>query len=172
MFKAKLIERSDFYQKRRYLFVLSMVSSIFTALLINLSRLNMLIQIIAVTGFIVLNYYRYRRLKDMASIIADKEIRIDEQRILIYSKSDHKQSEINLGQVSKILIPSKYSMDLESVEDITYTLKGRDKRNYIEVSEGDKTQLFEFIIDSYYMQNLIEKLVDSWRAKSFNVVRI
>jgi len=118
------------------------------------------------------NYSFGKKSKQLSLVLGNRLIEIKIDEIRIKSKKGIEEETIKLNKLEKIILKDEYSMPQETIKEIGQELTGKTKQNYIIIHQNNKKRQFDFEIDSYYMINQLNKLIESWKMKGYNIERI
>lgn len=172
MFKAKLIESSDFYTYRKRRLVYILLPELPLAVFINFYQVPVWATVLAIVVYIGLFILIIKNSKKFKALSENRQIELDGNILRVKSNKNHSTIEINLDEAEKIGISKGYGIPEESLKDIANEISGHAKKNFIEISKGPQKQKFEFIIESYYMLGQFENLIQSWTKKGYTIERI
>ena len=171
MFKAKLINDEAYYRLRNMQLIFSFASSIAIGLLVNFFDLPLWVALI-IGGLLIIGIIlSFRNQRTLNSMIGKKRIELDDSEIRIISKKGDQQETIPFGAVDKIILKKEYGLPQESMSEIADELKGQPKRNYLIIQQNDQQRKFDFELDSYYMLNQLNKVIDGWMKKGYTIER-
>ena len=172
MFKAKLIKNKNYYKLRRKQLLLMFLSPIPMGLLVNFYQIPIWVTILMIGLYIAAIILLARNQKQLSLVLGNRLIEIKIDEIRIKSKKGIEEETIKLNKLEKIILKDEYSMPQETIKEIGQELTGKTKQNYIIIHQNNKKRQFDFEIDSYYMINQLNKLIESWKMKGYNIERI
>ena len=172
MFKAKLIETKDYYKLRSKQLLLMLLPSIPIGLLVNFYQIPIWLTILMIGLYIGAIFLMVRNQKQISSVLGNKLIEIDIDEIRIKSKKGADDETIKLNGVEKIILKEQYSMPQETIKEVGKELTGKAKQNYVILLQDNQKRQLDFEVDSYYMINQLNKLIESWRMKGYNIERM
>lgn len=172
MFKARLIENNKYYSLRSKQIILILFPSILIGIIANFYQFPFWITITAI-GIYVLTFKKViANQKLMNSMIQDKSIEIDETEIRIKSNKNNQIETINIEDVKKVLVKKEYRIPQESIKEITKEIKGKPKKNYLIIHQKNEQRKFDFEIDSYFMINQLDKIIEKWIRKGYKIEKV
>ncbi len=172
MFKAKLIENENYYKLRSKQLLLMLIPSIPIGLLVNFHQIPIWLTILMIGLYIGAIFFTIRNQKQINSVLGNKLIEIDIEEIRIKSKKGTDNETIKLNSVEKIILKDEYSMPQETMKEIGQELTGKTKQNYVILQQENQKRQLDFEVDSYYKINQLNKLIESWKMKGYNVERM
>jgi hypothetical protein len=171
MFRAKLIENKDYYKLRRKHLLLMFLPFIPIALLVNFYQIPIWLTILMIALYVAANIIMVRNHKQLSLILGNRLIEIGIDEIRIKSKNVTEEI-IKLNKLEKILLKDEYSIHQETIKEVGQELTGKTRQNYIILHQNNKARQFDFEIDSYYMINQLNKVIESWKMKGYTIERI
>ncbi len=111
---------------------------------------------------IIFAIMRVRNQKQIGAIFGKKIIEMDENQIRIMSKKGKLEARFDLTQIDKLILKGNISKYKETGNTLN------EKPIYIILIQGEKSKRFDFKIDSHYMTNQLNKVIDSWKTKEYN----
>ena len=170
MFKAKLIENEKYYKLRSKQLFLMLLPSIPIGLIANFYQSPVWLTIIMLCfyGLIILLLMKNQR--KIQAMLGNKLLEIDEEEIRI--KSNKGEEVIRLDEITKIILKDEYSIPQETIKDIRKELTGETKQNYLILQKKSKKTKLDFEINSYYMINQLNKIIQTWESKGYKIERI
>ncbi len=172
MFKAKLIENERYYKLRSRQLLLLLLPSIPLGLLVNFYKIPIWISIVMFGIYILTIILAFANQKRMNSILGNKLIEIDEEEIRIKSKKGIQQEVIKLYEIDKIILKKKYSMPQETIMELVSEIGGNAKQIYLILQKNSKKRKLYFEIDSYFMIEQINKIIEKWEVKGYVIERV
>lgn len=169
MFKAKLIDREDYYKLKSKRIFLMLLPLIPMAMLLSSEQVAIWITIPATGIYIAAFILMVRNQKQLNSVVGNRLIEIDFDQISIKSKQGIEEEKIQLNAVDKIILKEEYSMPQESVKEVGEEMLGTIKQNYIIIQKDGKTRKLDFEFESYYMLNQLNKLIEHWKETSSKI---
>jgi len=169
MFKASLIENSQYYELKKKLSILGLFSLII---------LQILSQFFAVTPFrfalyfclvILIFYYFWLTQKDLKQVTSKKKLEMNNQSILIKGKSSELLEEIKLTEVEKIVLKNEYALQEENLKNSVKQLKGEVNQDYILLHTTNGQRRIDFTLDSHYMTEQLKKVIASWKEAGYPI---
>ena len=171
MFKAKLIENDNYYKLRSKQLLLMLLPSIPFGLLVNFYQIPTWLTVVVIGLYILVIILLIRNQKGMNSVLGNKLIEIDEQEIRIKSKNGTEEEIVNLDDVEKIILKEDYSMPQETMKEIGEEIIGKAKQNYLILQQNNQKRKLDFEIDSYFMIKQLNKLIENWETRGYNIER-
>jgi len=113
-----------------------------------------------------------RNQKQINSVLGTRLIEIDEQEIRIKSKNGTQEEVIRLQEVEKLILKQDYSIPQETMKEVGEEIIGHTKQNYLILKKDNQNRQLDFEIDSYYMIEQLNKIIESWKSKGYNIERI
>jgi len=172
MFKANLIEDSEFYSRRRIKVIFYFLPAIPIVFLINYNGLPIWVIILALLIYITVLFIGLRNAKKLTALSQERIMELDESTLRVKSKGKVLLLEIHLNTIDKIAISKEYGIPEESMKDIVKEISGKAKKNFIVISNCDLNQRFDFIIESYFMLQQLERVVESWVKRGYLIDRV
>ena len=169
MFKAKLIANEDYYKLRSKQLLLMLLPSIPFGLLVNFYQIPIWLTILMMGLYIGAIFLMVRNQKQISSVLGNKLIEIDIDEIRIKSKNGADDETIKLNGVEKIILKDEYSMHLETIKEVGQELAGKAKQNFVILQQDNERRRLDFEVDSYYMVNQLNKLIESWKIKGYEI---
>ncbi len=171
MFKAKIIESKNYYKFRTKQLLLMFLMSLLIGLVVNFYQIPIWLTIL-LCGFYILGIVLMaRNQKRITSIFGNKLIEIDEREIRIKSKKGNRVEIINLDEVEKLILKKEYSMPQETIKEIGEEIAGNAKQNFIIITQNSKDRRLDFEIDSYFMIKQLNKIIENWISRGYNIER-
>lgn len=167
MFKAKLIEKENYYKLRSKQLLLMLLPSIPIAFLVQFYQIPIWVSVLMIGVYITLFVYILKNQKQINAILGNRIIEMDQNEIIIKSKKGVEEERINLNNVEKIILNDEYKMAQENLKDFGEELRGKAKRNYIILQQNGHKRQLDFEIDSHYKINQINKLIENWEKNGF-----
>ncbi|MEL7120627.1 MAG: hypothetical protein AAFO07_14340 [Bacteroidota bacterium] len=103
----------------------------------------------------------------MLSVLGNKLIEIDTNEIRITSKKGDQKEIIQLDQVDKLIIKKNYVIPQDSFKEVSKEVSGKTNKNYLILHQSNQNRRLDFEIDSYYMINQLNKIIESWKQKGY-----
>jgi Ca2+/Na+ antiporter len=172
MFKAKLIESEIYYKLRNKQILLTLLSALSIGLIVNFYQIPIWITILMFVLYFLVIVLIFRNQKQIKSVLRNKLIEIDENEIRIKSTKGIQEEIINLSEVSKIILKNEYSLPQDTMKEIGKEIVGNIKRNYLILKINNLDRKLYFEVDSYYMINQLNKIIEIWKIKGFNMEKI
>ena len=172
MFKAKLIENENYYNLRSKQVLLMFLPSIPIGLLVNFYSIPIWLTVLMIAVYLLLAALMTKNQKQINSILSNKIIEIDEKEIRIMSNKGIRAETISLEKIDKLILKNEYSIPQETIKEIGKEIVGNTKQNYLILQHNGQDRKIDFEIDSYFMLKQLDKLIDNWNSKGYNIVRI
>ena len=169
MFKAKLIENESYYKLRSKGLLLMLLLWLPIGLIVNFYKIPIWLTIVTVGLYLLANVLIVRNQKRLSSLVGNKQIEIDEKEIRIKSKKGIQQEAIHLDKVDKLIIQDTYSLPQETIREVGREMTGKTKQNYIILEQNSQKRKLDFEVDSYYMIEQLNKLIENWKVNGYNV---
>ena len=163
MFKAKLIENKTYYKLRKEHLLLTLLP-IPIGVLINFKSLPIWLSFLIIGLYIIVLVLLVIKQRQMIPYIGNKEIEIDEAEIRIKSKKDAKAEIIDLKKIEKIILKKEYFLSQEIIGGI--------KQNFLILQANGVKRKLCFALESHYMKNQLNKIIENWEAKAFNIEKV
>lgn len=172
MFKAKLIESKNYYKLRSKQVLFMLLPSIPLGLVVIFYLIPIWLTILMIGLYIATIIIMARNQKQMISVLGKKMIEIDRDEIRIKSTQGKEEETIKLNKVEKIILKDKYSIPQETIKEFGEELVGKVKQNYLILLQNNHERKLDFEIDSYYMINQLNSLIDTWKMQGYKIERI
>lgn len=172
MFKAKLIENEKYYKLQRKQLFLTILLFIPIYLFVSFYKIPIWVTILIIGIFVATVIFTSRNQKRINSILGNKLIEIDMDEIRINSKNGATEESIKLDEVERMILKNEYSIPQETLKEMGQELTGNIKQNFIILYKDSQKRQFDFEIDSYYMINQLNKLIETWRTKGYKIETI
>ena len=172
MFKAKLIEKESFYKLKREQILYMFIPSILIGLLINFYALPIWLIIILVVIYLLLLFLTSKNLKQINAITGNKTIEIKEEEISIKNNNNGERETIHLNHQDKIILKANYALAQETIAEIGKELSGQAKENYLILEQNTKQRRLDFEIETHYMIEQLNKVIQVWEEKGFNIEKV
>ena len=172
MFKAKLIEDKKYYSLRSNQLILMFLPSIPIGIIILFYRIPIWINALMIVFYIAAIILTAKIQRKINSILGNKFIEIDNEEIRIKSKKGINEETIDLNKVEKIILKDEYSFHQETIKEVGQELTGKTKQNFVIIQQNSQERQFDFEFDSYYMINQLNKMIETWKMKGYNIERM
>lgn len=172
MFKAKLIENGNYYKLKSKQLLLMVIPSIPIGLIVVFYQIPIWLAILLIGLNIGAIFLMVRNQKQINSILGNKLIELDIDEVRIKSQQGADDETIKLNNIERIILKDEYSMSQENIKEIGQELTGKAKRNYLILQQKSQKRQLDFEVDSYYMINQLNKLIESWKMKGYNIERL
>ncbi len=145
--------------------------SLLIGLVVNFYQIPIWLTIL-LCGFYILGIVlMVKNQKRITSIFGNNLIEIDEREIRIKSKKGNRVEIINLDEVEKLILKKEYSMPQETIKEIGEEIAGNAKQNFIIITQNSKDGRLDFEIDSYFMIKQLNKIIENWISRGYNIER-
>lgn len=168
MFKGTLIEDEKYYKLRSKQLLYIMLPSIAIGLLVNFYQIPIWITIGAILFYVATMIFTLRNQKEMIKI-ANKNIEIDSNQIILKDSSGNLLETIAIKPDSRIKIKENYQMAQETMNDLKEEFRGNVEKHFIVIKDDNEERRFDFVISSYYMLNQLNKIVKLWQTEDYNI---
>jgi len=172
MFKAKLIDKTEYYKLRSKQAILLLLPTIPMALVIHFYALPWYVTALAFGVYILTFVLIYKNQKVMDAMKGQKIIEIDNNEIRIKSKKGKPGEIINLGNIDKIILQNDYGIHQETMLDIKNEMIGKPRKNYLIIQHNNEKRKFDFEVDSHYMITQLNKIITRWTNSGLKIERI
>ena len=105
----------------------------------------------------------------MNSLVGKRVIELDETGIRIKSKNGGTEESFKLNIIEKIILKKEYGIPQESIKEVVDEVKGNQKKNYLILQQNNEKRKFNFEIESYYMISQLNKIIEGWSKKGYNI---
>ncbi|MEA3446527.1 MAG: hypothetical protein U9R19_17565 [Bacteroidota bacterium] len=169
MFKAKIIEKQEYYKIRRKVTLAGFLAIFVVGFLHNmfLFHLGFLVIYLALAVSIVVYLIKLR--KELISVSPVNHIEIDNNKIRIVGKKGSVKNEIQISEVQEIKLKSSLSIQDENLNSLFAEMKGKAFKNQISIKTEHGIEKFDFILDSHYMIEQLKKVIKSWKEQGIDV---
>ena len=110
---------------------------------------------------------RNRRLID--AILNNRTIEIDIDEIRIKTKKGTIAETIILQDGDKLSLLKQYALPQETMKDLSEELSGKAIQNKVILQQNGTIRKFDFEIESHYMVNQINKLIEHWKTQGLTI---
>lgn len=174
MFKAKLIDSKKYYRYRQLILILQLLPT--SALVIfpftSLAKSLPIWVIVAIFIIVfVLDVYFIKYQKKMKSLAKNSTIEIDKQEIRIRN-AGQQQEVMNIGGIDNIKVKEKYIIPADSLGHLHKEINGTATENFVEFDYEGQRKRFDFELDSYYMIEKLNEMVNFWKMQGKNIEAI
>lgn len=104
------------------------------------------------------------------SNVTTKRIEITAERIQVIDQDKRIIERIPILQKDTITLKSEYTINEDDVQDLKHELKGNINKNFIILEQASGRKRFDFLIDSHYMLNQLNKIIQIWQDQSQTVI--
>lgn len=169
MFKAKFIENNAYYQLRRRQLMLLLLTAIPAGLIVNFYRFSLPI-ILAITGIYLGGIiWMAKNQKRITQLRGNKYVEFDGTEIRIRSEKHEPTEVIQLAAVENIVLNKYYGMPQENMKEVANELKGNARKNYLLLYHNNRQRQIHFEVESYYMLNQLNSIVEDWKKNGYPV---
>jgi hypothetical protein len=165
MFKAKLIEREGYYKLRRRQLLIIVLITFPMGVIVSTNSIPLwaILLVIGISIPLMIFMLRNRRLID--AILNNRTIEIDTDEIRIKTKKGTIAETIILQDVDKLSLLKQYALPQETMKDLSEELSGKAIQNKVILQQNGTIRKFDFEIESHYMVNQINKLIEHWKTQ-------
>ena len=167
MFKAKLIQSEKYHALRSRQVLLGLLVVLPIGVIVNFYKFPIWITMLMFSIYAAGNIIIYRNKKRLEAMVEDNRIEIDDQEIRIQRLNITEKFQIK--EVDKLLIKDNYTVGQESIKEISKEITGRSSQNYLVLKQNDEEIKLDFVIDSYYMINQLNRITKNWKTKGYNI---
>lgn len=174
MFKAKLIESPTYYSLKNKQILLFILYTIFFSLMYNMFSFPLSLGGLAIVGMALVIFFMIKNGKATRELISKSTLQVDENCLRIFSGKENMVQSFELGKLNRITVKKQYQIPEDTMGKAVKEL-AKDAvvgKNYLTVEQDGKTHQFDFVIDSYYMIQQLEKLITAWEQKGFPVLKV
>lgn len=168
MFKGTLIEDEKYYKLRSKQLLYIMLPSIAIGLLVNFYQMPIWATMGVIIFYVATMIFVLRNQKEMVKI-ANKNIEINSNQIILKDSSGNLLETIAIKSDSTIKIKENYQMAQETMSDIKEEFKGNVEKHFVVISNDNEERRFDFVISSYYMLNQLNKIVKLWQKEDYKI---
>jgi cbb3-type cytochrome oxidase subunit 3 len=172
MFKSKLIKSENYYKLRSKQLILMLLPGIPMGLIVNFYQVPIWLTIAMIGIYILIIVLTFRNQKRINSVLGNELIEIDEKELRIISNKGIREQVFSLDKVDKLILKNEYSMPQETMKDLGKEIAGNAKQNYLILQQNGQDRRIDFEIDSYFMLRQLEKLIENWESKGYNIARV
>jgi len=172
MFKAKLIENNKYYNLKNKQLLWVVIPVILLGVIGSLVENSVWLTIVIIILYLLVFLFMIRNKLQINSTIGDRILEIDSKKIRIKSQKTILEETIDLDKVEKLILKKEYVIPQERLKDVREGLEGKTTENYLIVQKDNQDRRFDFAIDTHYMITQLEKLIQSWESKGYQIERI
>ncbi len=159
MFKAYIIENEKYYQFQKYSFWTFLVFNPIMYIIFASLRIRDEWFVFTIFLFVIIMVLLALKFKP-SKMINRHKIVISENLIQILNKKGEVIEEFAIDENSEMTVKSNYNLD---VEEISFRKRKQNTiGNYIIIKNGDIVKKIYFVIDTYFMLNRLNGLVNKW----------
>ncbi len=162
MFKANLITNKAYYRWRRFGFILFFPAVFVITLMVNLPWYWAVPAFLLVLG---IDVWRLRVDKKTLAASKGQQIEISNDAIRILRDSGELLEELKIADAAQIQVKEAYAMPAETISELFREVKGKALENYIVYDSGRLKKRYDFVIDSNYRAEQLQKVIQAWQAK-------
>lgn len=171
MFKAKLITNFNYYQFNQIGLILSFITIMFIVTFMEVLTVPFwLVPFVVVLGILAIIISKRIESKKKEAVSGDT-IELGASEIKINYK-EGEAMRIPLTLINKITVRESYEIPGDSIRRLFNEIKGKQHKNFIIIEQGEERKRFDFVIDSYYAIEQINKVVDIWFEKEMIIEKI
>ncbi len=168
MFKAKLIENGEYYKLKNKQQLIAILLTILLGFFVNVYQLPVWLAIPIIAFYIAAMILMVRNRRQISAVVGNKRIEIDEEQIRIKSKKGSDET-IHLNRVERIMLKDEYVLPQRTIKDVGHELSGKSKQNFVILYQNNRARQLDFEVDSYYMINQLDKLIETWKQKGYHL---
>src|SRR5690554_4232692 len=169
MFKATLIQDKKYYAlKRKSLFILLIFVALYF-LPLPIENQHLWVKLAIYFPFVIIAIRSFKINKNIKLTLGNESIEMNENDIRINSKDKKDLSTYKLSDIENLVVKKADNVSTDVFDELGHELKGKPQKNYIIINKNTQNKRFDFIIDSHYMVNQFNKLIDIWKSKGFKV---
>ena len=169
MFKAKIIENTNYYlMKRKYLIIMLIVLFLL-GLVSNITLASIYWTPILIIIAVVFSIFLYKTGKKVTNLTEKRKIHISNNSIEILNNSGEIEKEFKVSEADEIIVKDKYQISDESISDLIKEIKGANLKNYLIIKSKGKTNKFDFLVDSHYMILQMKKIINFWSEQNIKI---
>lgn len=173
MFHAKLITDEKYYKRNRWQLWITIIAAIPIGLMVNFYKFPDWVSVLILLTVGVFFYTSLQNQKKIAAGIANKSIQFTNDEIIIHTgKTPNNSIHYNIRKIKEINLPETIKMPEESLQDLSRTLVGKQRKQFIRLNLGKKEVQYDFLIESYYMLVQLEKAIAVWKNAGIKVHRL
>lgn len=168
MFKAKIVEIEKYNKVRRIYLVVSFIPSLLIGLMFGKAVNGGVIAGVFTATIIVL--YLTNRL--MTSYIGNKSIEINDAGIRVFSKENQEPKTMDIESITKVIVRNDSTFVKEGLRKTVKELFGKHDESYIVIYQKSKELKLSFEVDSYYMNDKLNIVINNWLKLGYIVERV
>lgn len=172
MFKAKLIKSDDYYKLRTKQYVYIILGSFPIGIVANFFNISLPILILGIAAYIMIEYFTIKNQKLMSSLLGQRKIEIQADRVNIYSAKGKIEKSIDITDVNTISLNENVGFAQQNMTEIRKELQGRYKKNFISLTTDHGAHRYDFEIESYYMIVQFNKIIQHWKYSGKNIITL
>lgn len=167
-----MIENKSYHTLKGKQLLLLILPSVAIGVLVNFYQIPIWLTITMIALYIMAIILMVINQKRIKSIFGNKLIEIDVNEIRIKSKVGIQQEIIKLDELEKILLKEDYSIPQQTIKEFSKELTGKTKKNYLIIQKNNQKRKLDFEVDSYYMMNQLNEIIESWKANGYNIEKL
>ena len=169
MFKANIIEDTNYYKGRRSNFLWMVGSCLLIGILVNLFKLPVWVMVFFVLGYIGVQVLRNKNIDKIRNASSHRSIEIDEAEIRILNGNGVIETKYLIADLNDVKTNYDFSMPFETLESMKEEVRGNFSKNFLSFSHLKEEKRYEFELPSYYMIVQLKKLLEVWEEKGCEV---
>lgn len=167
MFKGKLIENESYYKLRKEHALYILIPSCVVGYLFNNKNIDFGGVIGVAIPYLILLYFSFRNARAIAKV-SSKNIEIDKNQIRILDEKFSLSETIELNHETVIKLREEYRM-ADTMKDAANETFGKIKEHFIVVEHNAQERRFDFELNSYFMIERLNSLIDLWKKDGYKV---
>ena len=173
MLQFHLIESPEYYKRRRWLLILQLlVLPLPAAILVNAVHYPIYVSVLAGVFFLAGIWINARNFKRYRQLTSKRQLKLSEDTLQISGTSSMAPLIIQMSTVEEVTIPVLKEMPAETFSGLYKEIRGEGPKCFIRIKIQGQEYRFDFVIDSYYHLNQLEKLVQHWLGQGMKVNRL
>jgi hypothetical protein len=169
MFKAKLIDNERYYSYRSRQLIILVIAYLVLIPVFNFFELPTWLNLCALVIYVGVLVLMFKNQNMMNTLLGNRIVEISGSQIKIKNLSKAKEETIMLDEVERLILMEEYMFPMEELEAIGKELSGKAKKNYLIVEQNGRSRKLHFEIESYYMINQLNKLIQTWKQSGLNI---
>lgn len=173
MFKAKLIRNESYYSLKWKQLIFLMLPSIPIGFFVNWDKFPVWVTVLAVVVYVlIIAFVINKNQRKIDKVLGVKVVEMDDGEIRINSKDGAKKEVIDLNTIDEIILKKEYAVPQQTLGDFGSELMGDVKQNYIILKEKGNSRKLYFELESFYMVNQLNKIIENWERKGFTIEKL
>lgn len=168
LFKGNLIEDQKYYTLRSRQLLYFILPSLAIGLLVNFYKLPIGVTIAAII-FCLAIMFLTKRNQDEIRKVTKKRIELTKNAIEIKELKGKIIESFKIEKNTKLFIKADYKMVQEAMSDLKEEIKGNTEKHFIVIESINIKRRFDFEIESYFMLNQLEKIVQIWQGENLSI---